>query len=82
MCLPQSCSPLVSLDLPRLSPTHRTKPASFSQHTTAIMNGQTNGANGADAASEVGALTGTMRVKAGLAQMLKGGVIMGEFSLV
>lgn len=29
-------------------------------------------------AAETGALTGTMRVKAGLAQMLKGGVIMGE----
>lgn len=41
------------------------------------MNGDSaNGANGA--ASETGALTGTMRVKAGLAQMLKGGVIMGE----
>ncbi|CAM9682572.1 unnamed protein product [Scytosiphon promiscuus] len=40
------------------------------------MNGQANGANGTDAASETGALTGTMRVKAGLAQMLKGGVIM------
>lgn len=40
------------------------------------MNGHTNGTNGD--ASETGALTGTMRVKAGLAQMLKGGVIMGE----
>lgn len=45
------------------------------------MNGDaTKGANGdaAGAAAETGALTGTMRVKAGLAQMLKGGVIMGE----
>lgn len=42
------------------------------------MNGHSNGANGD--ASETGALTGTMRVKAGLAQMLKGGVIMGEWS--
>ncbi|CAM9606958.1 unnamed protein product, partial [Ectocarpus sp. 12 AP-2014] len=41
------------------------------------MAGEANGEkNGAGAASETGALTGTMRVKAGLAQMLKGGVIM------
>lgn len=37
------------------------------------MNGHASGTP-----SETGALTGTMRVKAGLAQMLKGGVIMGE----
>lgn len=44
------------------------------------MNGQKNGSttNGSDASANTGALTGTMRVKAGLAQMLKGGVIMGE----
>lgn len=43
------------------------------------MAGEANGEkNGAGTASETGALTGTMRVKAGLAQMLKGGVIMGE----
>lgn len=46
------------------------------------MAGEANGEkNGAGTASETGALTGTMRVKAGLAQMLKGGVIMGESSL-
>lgn len=39
------------------------------------MNGDSNGA-----ASDTGALTGTMRVKAGLAQMLKGGVIMGKWA--
>lgn len=41
------------------------------------MNGHTD--KDASAAGETGALTGTMRVKAGLAQMLKGGVIMGEY---
>lgn len=48
------------------------RPRLFRQQIVA-MNGRTNGT-----ASETGALTGTMRVKAGLAQMLKGGVIMGE----
>lgn len=38
------------------------------------MNGHPNSGEGS---SETGALTGTMRVKAGLAQMLKSGVIMG-----
>lgn len=42
------------------------------------MNGHTNEGEAPAAAGETGALTGTMRVKAGLAQMLKGGVIMGE----
>lgn len=42
-------------------------------HTAGRMNGHTEGN-----ASDMGALTGTMRVKVGLAQMLKGGVIMGK----
>lgn len=54
-------------------------PFSFASAASITMAGETNGEkNGAGMASETGALTGTMRVKAGLAQMLKGGVIMGE----
>lgn len=40
------------------------------------MNGHANSGEGA---SETVGLTGTMLVKAGLAQMLKGGVIMGKY---
>lgn len=56
--------PIIWLNVNHSSLTHR------------IMNGHANNGEGA---SETGALTGTMRVKAGLAQMLKGGVIMGTY---
>jgi hypothetical protein len=40
-------------------------------------NGHANGHAAAGSTAETGILTGTYRVKAGLAKMLKGGVIMG-----
>lgn len=44
------------------------------------LNGGTNGVNNAGGMN--GGSKGTFRVKAGLAQMLKGGVIMGKIVVV
>jgi hypothetical protein len=54
----------------------RIEPAAMAANGAA--NGHANGHAAASSTAETGILTGTYRVKAGLAKMLKGGVIMGK----